>query len=109
MKKLILLAAAAAAFATSAVSGQDAAQQPERVHRSQSVSYSDIDVGTKKGAAELRRRVRVALESVCGTALSVDLVGRNIVRRCYRENKQRASAAISRATLASPVRIADKK
>ncbi len=113
MKKLLILAGLAAAFATSAVSAQDTAAQSSSVVRSQIISYSDIDLGTKKGASELKRRVRVAVENVCGTASSSDLTGQNKVNRCYRDNKHRtsaeAAAAISRATPLSGVRIADKK
>lgn len=111
MKKLLILASLATAFAPPVMAGQSAANaQPVR---SQVVPYSDIDLATAKGAAEFNRRVRVATESVCGTASDFDLAGQNDVRRCIVENKQRAALetrnAIARGNLESSIRIADSR
>lgn len=109
MKKLLILAGLAAAFASSSA----LAGQATPVVRSQAVSYSDIDLGTQQGASELKRRVRVAVENVCGTASPQDLAGLNKANHCYRENKRRTSAAtaraISRASQIPQVRVADKR
>lgn len=114
MKKLLILVGAAALVtSTQAFADQDTAGQSRQVARSHTISYSDIDLGTKKGAAELKRRVRVAVENVCGTASPQDLVGLNKANHCYRENKRRTSIAtaraISRASQIPQVRVADKR
>ncbi len=106
MNKLLILAGLA--LAAPVVAADNAGAAPTR---SQAVSYSDIDLNTTQGAAEFKHRVRVALDKVCGSASSADLVGQNAVNRCYRENRQVASraatAAIARSAPLSEVTIAD--
>jgi UrcA family protein len=57
-----------------------------------SVSYSDLDLGTEAGRAELRKRFDKAAHAMCGADESGELSGR--ARYCYeRTSKQLAQRA----------------
>ena len=63
LAKTATLALAAIGFAGTAVS--PALANPDRVHRTVSVSYADIDLGTAQGQKQLDRRSEKAVHDVC--------------------------------------------
>ena len=79
------------------------------VQQSVPVTYADLDLTRAGDAAELDRRIGVAVRSLCGTASAADPKGKKEVRRCRAEARagimgQRADVlarARSHGTLAS--------
>ena len=74
----------------------------ENVSLSQPVRYDDLDLRTRQGAWELRRRVRVVADQVCGQLIDQYPVGvDNDDTSCYRnavaEARPRVDAAIQTA------------
>jgi UrcA family protein len=110
MKTVITLALTAAAALISAqpALAQDAAGSGQLV-----VSYSDLDLGTRSGVRTFDRRIRSAVESVCGPISSFDPRGRIIVRDCRAETLALARAqrdvAIAQAASGAPVVLAAQR
>jgi UrcA family protein len=73
----------------------------ERMTMSHEVAYDDLDLRTRRGARELRARVREAADGVCGELSAMDPASDADYAPCYREATakamQRANAAIARA------------
>ena len=73
----------------------------ENVSLSQPVRYDDLDLRTRQGAHELRRRVRVVADQVCGQLIDAYPVGVDSDATCYRnavaEAQPRVDAAIQTA------------
>ena len=78
--KTILAFFAAAAVALTA-SPTFAQQAPGQLL----VSYSDLDLTSASGVRRLDRRIRSAVEEVCGEVTSFNPAGRNIIRQCREE------------------------
>lgn len=87
MKKLLILAALAAASF-----GQPAFAQPAPANPSVAVAHRDLDLRTESGTRTLDRRIWRAVVTVCGTASDFDLEGKNNVRQCRRDTRLLASA-----------------
>ncbi len=104
MKKLLILAALAAAAA-----GQPAFARTAPANPSVVVQHKDLDLRTEAGTRTLDRRIWRAVVAVCGTASDFDLEGRNEVRECRRETRQlataKAGAVVAGATRADPIRV----
>ncbi|WP_439568532.1 UrcA family protein [Sphingopyxis sp.] len=92
MKKLLILAALAAA----PVSQPALAQSAPATH-SVAVQHRDLDLRTEAGAKSLDRRIWRAVVEVCGTAPDFDLKGKNDVRQCRADTRQLASAQAEQA------------
>ena len=60
-------------------------------HRA-SVGYADLDLRNPEGVDALDRRIRAAVQSLCGDASDTDLEGRNAVRQCRAEIRAAAVA-----------------
>jgi UrcA family protein len=73
----------------------------ENVSLSQPVRTDDLDLRTREGARELRRRVRIAADEVCGQLIDQFPVGVDGDSTCYRnavaEARPRVDAAIQTA------------
>lgn len=82
-KILFLLTAATMSVPTFAQQGA-----PQQV---QIVLYSDLDLTADAGQRALDRRIRSAVEIVCGATSDSDPAGKNDVIRCRRENLAKAS------------------
>lgn len=74
---------------------------PENVSLSQVVRYDDLDLRSRDGARELRRRVRIVADQVCGQLIDEYPVGVDPDSTCYRnavaEARPRVDAAIQTA------------
>lgn len=74
---------------------------PENVSLSQAVRYDDLDLRSRGGARELRRRVRIVADQVCGQLIDQYPVGVDPDSTCYRnavaEARPRVDAAIQTA------------
>jgi UrcA family protein len=105
MKKLLILAALAAA----AAAGQPAFARTAPANPSVVVPHKDLDLRTAAGTRTLDRRIWRAVVAVCGTASDFDLEGRNEVRECRRETRHlataKAGAVVAGATRADPIRV----
>ena len=87
MKKLMILAATAAALV-----GQPVSAQPAPAKASVAVAHRDLDLRTEAGAKALDRRIWRAVVEVCGDAPGYDIEGKNNVRQCRRDTRALASA-----------------
>lgn len=87
MKKLMILAATAAALV-----GQPVSAQPAPAKASVAVAHRDLDLRTEAGAKALDRRIWRAVVEVCGDAPGYDIEGKNNVRQCRRDTRVMASA-----------------
>lgn len=81
--------------------GAPALAEPVATPRSQAVRTADLDLSKQSDRTRLDHRIRVAVNSVCGEALSVDLVGQNEVQRCREETKLRVEARVNAAVAAA--------
>ena len=74
---------------------------PENVSLSQVVRYDDLDLRSRSGVRELRRRVRIVADQVCGQLIDEYPVGVDSDATCYRnavaEARPRVDAAIQTA------------
>lgn len=83
MNKILILAAAtavAALFTGSPAFAQEPAPSSQLI-----VSYADLDLSSAQGVRTLDRRLRSAVEAVCGPTSSADPRGKNQVRQCRTE------------------------
>jgi len=87
MKKLMILAATAAALV-----GQPVSAEPAPAKASVAVAHRDLDLRTEAGAKALDRRIWRAVVEVCGDAPGYDIEGKNNVRQCRRDTRAMASA-----------------
>ena len=86
----LILAAAAAAMAASALPAAAATEQAGR----SSVSYSDLDLSSDAGRAELTKRFDQAAREMCGiTGESAKLRGKQ--RYCYESNSKSMKARVA--------------
>lgn len=60
--------------------------------RSESVSYADLDLGSREGQQAFLQRLHIAIARVCGQASNTDLSGANDIRRCHRDLTDQAAA-----------------
>ena len=109
MKTLLTLAlTAAAAFLSAQPAVAQDAGSGQLV-----VSYSDLDLGTRSGIRTFDRRIRSAVEKVCGPISSFDPRGRNIVHDCRAETLALARAerdvAVAQASFAAQVELASQR
>lgn len=95
MKKMILLAAMAAAFSPLPASARSPASE-----RAVAVRYADLDLSRPDDVRTLDRRIALAAARACGAASNVDPAGRNALRRCRRDSADRAAVARNRAIAA---------
>lgn len=104
MKKLLILAALAAASF-----GQPALAQTAPTNPTVVVQHGDLDLKTERGARTLDRRIWRAAVEVCGTASDFDIAGKNDIRECRRETRllatAQADAVIASATRGEPIRV----
>lgn len=96
MMKLPLAALAAALLVAPA-----AAQNLAPAGSSQIVEFADLDLTSDSGRTALDRRIRAAVQSVCGTESSADPRGRHNVRDCRAETLSLANAARDQAIAAA--------
>ena len=64
---------------------------------SQSVDYSDLDLSTKAGQAELAGRVRIAVREACGTVDTSDPRGLRHRNQCRQQRLSDAQTAVTGA------------
>jgi UrcA family protein len=57
------------------------------------VSYADLDLSSPEGQEALDRRIRTAVEQVCGRPYPTDLVSQQHVRRCRIDTLSSVQAA----------------
>lgn len=88
------IAGAAALIATIVTVGAAAPLRAEPVSRT--VSYHDLDLSTEAGHAALSRRVRHAVNQVCGP---IDLATRQAVLDCRRQAAATAAMNVRLATV----------
>ena len=102
MKKILILAAAALGLSASPAFAQAPAGSPQIV-----VSYSDLDLSSKRGQRTLDRRLRTAVQSACGPTSDADPAGKNDVMQCRAETLAEARAArdVALASRAQSARI----
>ena len=97
MKKMITLAAFAAAFLVAPAQAQSGSAQPASL----SVEYSDLDLSNPADVRRLDRRIEIAAEQACGPVSSADPEGRIEVRRCRNNTRQAALRQRDRAIAAA--------
>lgn len=68
----------------------------ETVDRSVAVQYTDLNLRSEAGIRTLDRRLSRAVDTVCGTAAQIDIVGQRKIKECQRETKHRAAAQVER-------------
>jgi UrcA family protein len=104
MNRIIMLAALAAAPCFVPAMAQKADLD---VH-TEIVSYGDLDLADEGDVRTLDRRIRSAVQAVCGTASNADPAGKNDVRRCRAETAERMTAqrTLEIAQARQPVRTA---
>ncbi|MGH6651249.1 MAG: UrcA family protein [Sphingopyxis sp.] len=104
MKKLLILAALAAASFGQPALAQTASANPTVV-----VQHGDLDLKTERGARTLDRRIWRAAVEVCGTASDFDIAGKNDIRECRRETRllaaAQADAMIASVARGEPIRV----
>jgi UrcA family protein len=108
---MIKLSLAAIAAALLAASG--ATQNLAPAAASQLVSYDDLDLTTQSGQRALDRRIRAAVQTVCGSESSADPRGRHRVRDCRDETLAQANLIRDRAVASAngtlPTRLASQQ
>jgi UrcA family protein len=87
MFKLIITAAALAALSPAATFAQDAPRQVQ-------VSYSDLDLSTEAGKAQLNRRIETAVRGDCESQGRNDLKSSMAVRSCTDEARAKARSEV---------------
>jgi UrcA family protein len=65
------------------------------------VSYADLDLSTREGAARLERRVAAAAKVVCGVADTRDIAMQTKTRACRKAALASAQAPMRQAVLAA--------
>ena len=72
------------------------------------VSYADLDLSRAADVRKLDRRIRAAVDEVCGAASAADPEGRNEVRRCRALTRDSLAAArgTAIAAAAQPTQVA---
>ena len=97
MKKMLTLAALAAALLVAPAYAQPASAQPA----SATIDYSDLDLSRPADVARLDRRIEIAARTACGPTSSADPEGMREVRRCRAQASEAASLQRSRAIAAA--------
>lgn len=62
-----------------------------QAHR-QIVSHNDLDLSDEADVRRLDRRIRTAIQTVCGRSFKADPAGKNDIRRCRAEAAERIAA-----------------
>lgn len=91
LRTAILAAVGACALATAAAAGTG----EEKVVAT--VTYADLDLGTKAGSAKLKSRIRWAATKVCSDYQRPAPTGLEVNRRCFREAMDGALRQMDRA------------
>ena len=108
MKTILTLAAAAVAFSAAPAFAQETAAPGQLV-----VSYADLDLRTDRDIRRLDRRIRTAVEEVCGPESSFDPAGKNRIHWCRIETLAVARAqrdnAIAAAAGSTQVQLASQR
>lgn len=95
-------AALAAIPAALLASGAVAAPVPNYGEvRTVEVRYGDINLASDAGAAQLARRVNIAVTKVCGTADTRDLAANRLVKICRRETMANTTPRVETALAAA--------
>ena len=97
MKKMLTLAALAAALLVAPAQAQSGSAQPVTF----SVEYSDLDLSNPADVRRLDRRIEIAARTACGPTSSADPKGMREVRRCRIQASEAASQQRSRAIAAA--------
>ena len=97
MKKMITLAAFAAALLVAPAQAQSGSAQPASL----TVEYSDLDLSNPADVRRLDRRIEIAARTACGPTSSSDPKGMREVRRCRAQASEAASLQRSRAIAAA--------
>ncbi len=85
MKTITTLAALLAGGLTAATGAAHVAEAQANASRTIAVHYGDLDLGSAAGRTALDQRIRHAINTACGTASPVDLVGMNAAAQCRRD------------------------
>jgi UrcA family protein len=108
MKMILAATAAALALSASPALAQDGSAPSHIV-----VSYADLDLSTDDGARRLDRRIRTAVETVCGPTSDADPAGKNDVLRCRAETlafaRAQRDSALAAASSASRMQLASQR
>ena len=111
MKILHILAAAAAASAATLAASPASAQQPASSEQV-TVRYSDLDLSSQAGQAQLNRRILTAVQIACGPTSDSDPHGKNVAAECrhrtYAEATSQVRQAIALAGRGSPIVLAGR-
>lgn len=97
MKQSFLYAIAAALITALAIKGAPALAESPATANPVNVSIvqtSDLNLSSEAGLRALQIRLAHAARKVCGTASSVDLEGKNDVRKCRVETLSRSQGAV---------------
>ena len=103
MNRIAILAALVAASSLTPALAQASAGDPvERVR------VADLDLSREADVRRLDRRIRSAVEQVCGATSDADPAGRNEARRCRAETRARLAVQRQRAIASAgrPSRVA---
>ncbi len=73
---------AAAALAAALLVAPAAAQDRAPATRSQTVTHADLNLRDARGVARFDLRIRRTARDLCGTASTIDMVGRRTARQC---------------------------
>jgi UrcA family protein len=98
------LAIGATAWAIGATTGMASAQTAASTAPAQAVSYADLDVNTREGAATLLKRINLAAHSACGgEPVRSPLLPRNaaVFRECVNDAVDAAVTKFNAPMLAS--------
>lgn len=97
MKTMLALVALAGALGAAPAT----AQTPSPETHMRSVGYTDLDLRSGKDQSRLDRRIDIAVAAACGDASSADPSGKNALRRCRADAKQRVTADRDRVIAAA--------
>jgi UrcA family protein len=68
---------------------------------SQAVRTADLDLSSARDRTRLDHRIRIAVNSVCGAASQIDIVGQRKVKQCREETRGDVQAQINAALAAA--------
>jgi UrcA family protein len=86
------------------------AETPIAADRTAIVTYADLDLNRGEDVRTLDRRLRSAIEQVCGPVSSADPAGARAVRQCRAELRDRVASrraqALARSAGGQPILVA---
>jgi len=97
MKKMLTLAALAAALLVAPAQALPGSTQPASL----TVDYSDLDLSRPADVRRLDRRIEIAARTACGPTSSADPDGMKEARRCRTQATEAASLQRNRAIAAA--------